>query len=147
LVDEQGLPRLAFAEFLSVIVQQRNQEPKGTLRNLMLKEIATSFYGKLAQGVIERNVYNLSGQRQRLKPSQISTPHYAAMTTGIVRAALAAVVAEVARHEGCDVLSATTDGCMIAVPRTFEVQTDDKGRLIPPAFADVLPALYERLKR
>jgi hypothetical protein len=43
-----GAPLLAFAEFLASLAQQRAKEPGDSLRNRMLKEMANSFYGKLA---------------------------------------------------------------------------------------------------
>lgn len=138
--------QLAFAEFLQTVTQKRAREPKGSLRNLMLKEIVNSFYGKQAQGLKERRIYNLQGQPKRLEPSLITCPHYAAMTTGIVRASLIAIVTEVAKHDGCETLSATTDGCMIAVPRSllnFDIQHDESGRLILPTSAkEAIPTLY-----
>ncbi len=146
LVGAMHKPVLAFAGFLADITQRRAKEAKDSLRNLMLKEIANSFYGKLAQGIDERNVYNLLGVSERLRASSITTPHYAAMCTGIVRAALGAVVAEVARHPGCEVLSATTDGCMIAIPRRLDLAVDKDGKVIVPTVAQAIPDLYALLK-
>ncbi len=146
LQDERGIPRLAFADFLATITQKRAQEVKGTLRNLMLKEVANSFYGKLAQGIEERNIYNFTGGKDKLKPSEITTPHYAAMCTGIVRAALSAVVHEVGKCDDCEVLSATTDGCMVAVPKRFELETDTEGKVKEFSFAEWYPELYESFK-
>ena len=138
-----GAPLLAFAEFLAELTQRRAQEPRDSLRNRMLKEMATSFYGKLAQGLTERQVYNFSGGSRSIPASPVTVPHYAAMTTGIVRAALAALVAEFGTRPGCRVLSATTDGAMVVVPRRFTLEIDPKGRVVPPAsFAALYPDMY-----
>ena len=51
-----GAPLLAFADFLAELTQRRTQEPGDSLRNRILKEMANSFYGKLAQGLTERHV-------------------------------------------------------------------------------------------
>jgi hypothetical protein len=55
-----GRPVLAFADFLGTLARQRAKEAPKTLRNLLLKETANSFYGKLAQAIDDRSVYNLS---------------------------------------------------------------------------------------
>jgi hypothetical protein len=68
------------------------------------------------------------------------------MTTGIARAALAALVAEIGTRPGCRVLSATTDGAMVVVPRRFTLEVDEKGRVVPPAsFAALYPDIYAAL--
>jgi hypothetical protein len=141
-----GAPLLAFAAFLAELTQRRAQEPSDSRRNRMLKEMANSFYGKLAQGVTERQVYNFSGGSKAIPASPVTVPHYAAMTTGIVRAALAALVAEIGTRPGCRVLSATTDGAMVIVPRRFALEVDPKGHVIPPAsFAALYPDIYAAL--
>jgi hypothetical protein len=147
LRDKRRVTLLAFADFLSTITQKRAQEPKGSLRNLMLKEVANSFYGKLAQGIVDRNVYNFTGGSEKLKPSKITTPHYAAMCTGIVRAALSATVYEVGKRADCEVLSATTDGCMIAVANRVNLETDPQGIVQPFNFPEVYPELYQAFKQ
>jgi hypothetical protein len=118
-IELSGAPLLAFAEFLAELTQRRAKEPSDGLRNRMLKEMANSFYGKLAQGLTERQVYNFSGESKSIPASRVTVPHYAAMTTGIVRAALAALVAAIGTRNGCRVLSATTDGAMVVVPHRF----------------------------
>jgi hypothetical protein len=149
LRNHEGERVLAFAGFLGALAQAREEEQgrnPGSLRERMLKEIGNSFYGKLCQGVEDRTVYNFSGSSEKLKQSAITTPHYAAMTTGIVRAALCALVAEVSRHPGCRVLSATTDGAMIVIPRYGEIEVRDDGTVEPPEdVRAVLGAIFEGL--
>jgi hypothetical protein len=146
LIGLSGTPLLAFAEFLGALTRRRAQEPGDSLSNRVLKQMANSFYGKLAQGITERQVYNLRGDAKRLAPSRVTVPHYAATVTGIVRAALAALVAEIGPTPGCRVLSATTDGAMVVVPRRFALEVDQKGRVKPPeSFADLYPDIYEAL--
>ena len=141
-----GAPLLAFAEFLAELAQRRAKELRDSLRNRLLKEMANSFYGKLAQGLTERQVYNFSSESKSIPASPVTVPHYAAMTTGIVRAALAALVAEIGTRNGCRVLSATTDGAMVVVPRRFTLEVDCKGPIKPPAsFVALYPDIYAAL--
>jgi hypothetical protein len=149
LCDEQRRPVLAFAEFLGRLAKQREAEQDrnpGSLQDRMLKELGASFYGKLAQGIEDRPVYNFSGGKAQLGPSAITTPHYAALTTGIIRAALCALVTEVATHPGCRVLAATTDGAMIVVPCYGDIEVREDGRVQPPKDPRAaLGALFDRL--
>jgi len=149
LHDEGGNRYLAFADFLGELARRRDEEKlinPGSLRDRMLKEIACSFYGKLSQGLEERTIYNFSGKGEKLKPSRMTSPHYAAMTTGIVRAALCALVDGVSRHEGCRVLSVTTDGAMIVVPRYGAIEVGGDGKVKPPKDArEALGPIYETL--
>jgi hypothetical protein len=141
--DATGIPPLAFAGFLGELTRRRAQAPEDSLSNRLLKEMVNSFYGKLAQGITERQVYDFSGVSKPLQPSSITVPHYAAMTTGIGRAALAALVAEIGAYPGCRVLSATIDGAMIVIPRRFTLEVDSKGKVVPPAsFAALYPDIY-----
>jgi hypothetical protein len=126
--------------------KEREKHNKETLPNLLLKEISNSFYGKLAQGIQHRNIRNLEGNSEKLPPSKVTCPHYAAICTGIVRAALAAVIHHAEQFPSVSVLSATTDGCMLKLPFTGEIKVDDKGKLKPPPLMSVLPGLYERLE-
>ena len=77
-----------------------------------------SFYGKLAQGIRDRTIYNFYETGDSVKnipPSEITCPHYAAICTGIARASLCALINLFDSHS-CEILSATTDGAMIVVP-------------------------------
>lgn len=149
LGGEANRYELAFAPFLRDLITARALEKAkspGSLREMLLKETGNSFYGKLCQGLEERTVYNFSGKKAHVPMSSITNGHYAAMITGVVRAALIAFSMEVAKHPGCRVLSATTDGAMVVVPRTFDIEVDDAGRVKPPKdVLRVLGPIYEGL--
>lgn len=133
---------LAFSWFLEKLVKERAKYPKGSIQNLILKLMANSFYGKLAQGVKQRKVFTLSGKKEDLEHSKITNPHYAAMTTGIVRAAMIAMINEINSFPGCAVINATTDGCMISIPKgKYQINNEVK-----PTFKELLPELYKRLE-
>jgi hypothetical protein len=124
-----GKPVRPFADFIGRLNQERRGYAKGTLENILYKEVANSLYGKLAQGIRLQSSRELfaddTGEFQRtyLKPSKITTAHYAAACTGVVRAALSALVYGLSRCPGFTVLSATTDGCMLVAPRRFDLGT------------------------
>jgi hypothetical protein len=135
---EDHRPVLPFADFLSVLAKERETYEKGTLPNMLLKEIGNSLYGKTAQGIrlqSQRNFYvGSDGEYTKtfLPESAVTTPHYAAACTGIIRAALATLVSGLSKCPGFRVLSATTDGCMIVAPKRIDTEAlpaNDKGKL------------------
>jgi hypothetical protein len=143
---EDARPILPFADYLALLTQLRAGYPRGSFQNLVLKEMANSIYGKLAQGLGGRPASRRQEQaKPHIRPSAISTPHYAAAYTGIIRAALMSVITGLAACPGFRVLSATTDGCMLIVPRRFEIEAlpQRDGTVDPSAVAllDVYPEL------
>lgn len=131
-------PILIYAEYLRKLVQKRKLYPAKTIKNVFYKDGANSFYGKLAQGVSDRKISPFGGKiagdflhdayglnnneisdkisSRQLEPSAITNPVHAAMITGIIRSALISMVSALAEMD-CIPLSATTDGCMVAVPK------------------------------
>jgi hypothetical protein len=112
---------LLLAPYVAGLVRAR-KECQDPLANDLLKLSINSFYGKQGQGLTDKFKYDID-ERQRgtdqppIPPCDITCPHLAAMTTGLCRAALCVLVLELSRTPGCQVLSATTDGLMVAVPR------------------------------
>ncbi len=112
--NEDGSPQLMFASYLSQLIAKRGEYPKKSLENLMFKEMANSFYGKLAQGVRQRNVRSFDDV-SALPESPITSPAHAGAVTGIVRAALIGLI-DAIEECGGRVLAATTDGAMASFP-------------------------------
>jgi hypothetical protein len=149
---EDTSPLLPFAGYLAMLVDERQNYAPGTLYNMLYKEMANSLYGKGAQGIEERTRLNHydeadgSTKRKRLPESQITVPHFAALCTGMVRAALSMVVARLAECPGFRVLSATTDGCMLVAPRRFDPDMlPMKNGKVDPEKVDLL-GLYPEIR-
>jgi hypothetical protein len=152
LRHEDRTPLLPFTPYLAALNQERNKHPKGSLPNMLYKEMANSLYGKTAQGIIERTKLNFydepdgTTRRSTLPESRITTPHYAALCTGIVRAALSTLVYRLSAYPGFRVLSATTDGAVIIAPRRFNPPLlPCHNSLVDPSSLDVL-TLYPEIK-
>jgi hypothetical protein len=80
-----------------------------TVDKAFWKEVANSTYGKTAQGLRDKRVFGLRMRRsERVEPSEITNPFYAAFITSMVRA----VVGEIMNALPSDkmVFSVTTDG-------------------------------------
>ncbi len=104
-----------FELFSRQVREQRKSLPKGSVFEQIWKEIGNSVYGKLAQGLREKNVYdNRSEESRRLTPSPITQPYLAAYITSLVRATLSEMIARVPTDKV--VVSATTDGFITNQP-------------------------------
>ena len=98
-----------FQGFLEHCIAKRSQYAKKTAMNLFWKEIANSTYGKTAQGLRRRRVYNLKDeQMDDLEESKITNPFYAAFITGFCRATLSEIMNNLPDDK--TVFSVTTDG-------------------------------------
>lgn len=108
---------LPFANYLTHLASERDKHPKNSFLYSFFKLMGNGFYGKLAQGIDYREVWSLNGKRIKLEPSAVTCSHYAAQTTGIIRAALEVLVNTFNEWPGCKVFSATTDGLMVTIPK------------------------------
>ncbi|MDU8946445.1 DNA polymerase [Ovoidimarina sediminis] len=107
-----GLPHefnRVFQGFAKRCIEERAKYPKKTLNNLFWKELVNSTYGKTAQGLRERRIYDLrDGDTKRLGPSKITNPVFASFITAFCRAVLGEIMN--ALPETVKVFSVTTDG-------------------------------------
>jgi hypothetical protein len=98
-----------FEAFVIACAKRRKEHEKGSLRELFWKEVGNGTYGKTAQGLRRKRVFDPRvGQHVDLPPSRITNPFFAAFTTSFVRAALGEILASLPLNRV--VFSATTDG-------------------------------------
>jgi hypothetical protein len=109
-----------FSNLIAEIQKNRKRYQKGSFEELNWKEIGNSIYGKLAQGLAEKRVFDTrEGQHRDMPPSRLTNPYLAAYTTSLVRAALSEILALIPRDRL--VVSATTDGLLTnATPGEIE---------------------------
>ena len=105
-----------FLEFTKLINQERARHLKGSPMELLVKEAGNSLYGKTAQAVAShksaprtKRVFDTrQGVMSDFDPSKITQPLVAALTTGLLRAVLSEILANMPSH--VTVFTATTDG-------------------------------------
>lgn len=98
-----------FGDFISGCIKKRLSYPKGSLKALFWKELSNSSYGKTAQGLRQKRVYDLRDREMKpLPPSKITNPFFAAFITSFVRSNLGEIM-NALPEEVC-VFSCTTDG-------------------------------------
>ena len=98
-----------FANYITHCITERRKHPKKSLDNLFWKELSNSTYGKTAQGLREKRVYDSREMEMvPLPPSKITNPYFAAYITSYVRAVIGELL-NALPSQRC-VFSCTTDG-------------------------------------
>jgi hypothetical protein len=98
-----------FGDFIRDCLEERKKYTKNSLNHLFWKAIANSTYGKTAQGLREKRVYDLRDNDTKPLPhSTITNPFFASFITSFVRAVLGEIINSL--PETVMVFSCTTDG-------------------------------------
>lgn len=120
LTDDQGNVSYSLRNVVSELIRIRREfqskyEKKG-FEQLVVKIIVNAIYGKQAQAVVPKNVFNaMTDDTEQLPPSEISDPYRACMITAFIRSFLSVLMTEIVLS-GYDVDSATTDGLISNIP-------------------------------
>lgn len=98
-----------FEPYVTHIRDLRKSYPKGSIDELYAKLLGNSLYGKTAQGLKKKIVFDTGEMKSvELPHSKITNAAIAAHTTGFIRAVLSEQIAGIPLHR--KVISATTDG-------------------------------------
>ena len=98
-----------FGTFIRDCITKRKEVGSKTLEGLFWKEISNSTYGKTAQGLQKKRVYDMhKKQSEDLPVCEITNAYFAAFITSFVRATLGEIIN--ALPENRCVFSCTTDG-------------------------------------
>lgn len=104
-----------FEDFTRMIQRLRQEYPKKSLEEVMVKEIGNSLYGKLAQGLSDKTAFDTAtGLSKKIGPSAVTNPYMAAHTTGLIRAVCGELLHRIPLHR--TVVSVTTDGFLTDAP-------------------------------
>ncbi len=107
-----------FGEFIKACIKKRQQAGSKTLEGLFWKEISNSTYGKTAQGLRKKRVYDMRDRETKpLPPSRITNPCFASFITSYVRAVLGEILNAIPKE--ATVFSCTTDGFITNVAETY----------------------------
>lgn len=104
-----------FKGFIAECLQKRKSVGSKTLEGLFWKEISNSTYGKTAQGLRKKRIYDMRERDTKpLPPSRITNPCYAAYITSFVRALIGEILNSI--PQDYEVFSCTTDGFLTNFP-------------------------------
>lgn len=99
-----------FKDIIHEIQSKRREHPKGSIANLMYKEIGNSIYGSIVRGMSNKRKYdNKSKQTIRMKAHYLTNPVIASWTTAYIRSVIGECLNNVQKLGGL-VVSVTTDG-------------------------------------
>jgi hypothetical protein len=131
----EGDDRL-FEPFVMQIRELRKSYPEGSLDELYVKLLGNSLYGKTAQGLKDKTVFDAGTMKNvELPHSAITNAAIAAHTTGFIRAVLSEQIASIPQRRS--VISATTDG--------FITDADESELRLDGPMAKRFQALCERV--
>lgn len=118
--SKEGRP---FLDFAKSCLERRQKHAKGTLENAFWKEIVNSTYGKTAQSLMKKRVYDLRDRESKPLPaSRITNPAYAAFISGFCRATVSEILDRL--EPDTEVCSVTTDGFLSqAIDEEIELAT------------------------
>lgn len=116
-----------FKNFIADCIKRRTEHKKDTFENLFWKEIGNSTYGKTAQGLRKKRVYDIrSDDMAELPPSRITQAFFASFITSYTRAVLGEILN--AFPDDVHVFSVTTDG-FLATPSDDQISDALSGPL------------------
>lgn len=119
--------QLIFGDFIKDCISKRIQAGTKTMTGLFWKEISNSTYGKTAQGLRTKRVYDMRDKGTRPLPeSLITNPCYASFITSYVRALLGEIINSLPADKM--VFSCTTDGFITNAPES-EIERLNHGDL------------------
>ncbi|MGH7970603.1 MAG: DNA polymerase, partial [Limisphaerales bacterium] len=100
-----------FESFIIDCTKRRKLFPKKSLEELFWKELLNATYGKTAQGLRKKRVFNTrSSSYQDMPESKITNPFIAAFVTSFIRASVGEILARLPSH--VQVSNVTTDGLL-----------------------------------
>jgi len=99
-----------FLPFMQEVREQRNAYVNGSFEERLWKEIGNSLYGKLAQGLRKRAVFDSkTGLNKEIPHSQITNPYFAMYVTSFARALMTEMMLGIDGDKHA-IGSVTTDG-------------------------------------
>lgn len=99
-----------FGTVLELIQRKRREFAKGTINNLMYKEIGNSIYGSTVRGMSNKRRFDIkTGNTVRVEGDDLTNPLIASWTTAFIRSIIGECLHSIALEKGL-VVSVTTDG-------------------------------------
>ena len=99
-----------FEHIIKLVQEKRREYEKGTISNLMYKEIGNSIYGSVVRGIGDKKKFDIKSKTtQRMRGDDLSNPLIASWTTAYVRSVVGECLHSIQQLGGL-VVSVTTDG-------------------------------------
>lgn len=99
-----------FSSILKLVQEQRREHAKGTISNLMYKEIGNSIYGSVVRGIGNKRKFDTKSKGTvRVLGDDLTNPLIASWTTAFIRSIVGECLQSI-QNVGGLVVSVTTDG-------------------------------------
>lgn len=99
-----------FASIIKIVQEKRREHPKGTVSNLMYKELGNSIYGSVVRGIGNKRKFDIRSKGTiRMVGDELTNPLIASWTTAFIRSIIGECLHAINEIEGL-VVSVTTDG-------------------------------------
>ena len=99
-----------FSAIISLVQTQRREHKKGTISNLLYKEIGNSIYGSVVRGIGDKRKFDIKSKGTiRMYGDELTNPLIASWTTAFVRSIIGECLHSIHKLGGV-VVSVTTDG-------------------------------------
>lgn len=132
-----------FYEVIKVLQSNRAKYPKGTINNLLYKELGNSIYGLVVRGISNKRKFDIrSKQTVRMEGNDLSNPIIASWITAFIRSVIGEMLHNV-NLLGGKVVSVTTDGFITDIPDLeSKLLKLKKGNKLLMAYRDAREALF-----
>lgn len=128
-VEEEVYINYPFKDIIQEIQKKRKEYPKGSINNLLYKEIGNSIYGSIVRGMSDKRKFEIkTGKTIRISGNELSNPIIASWITGFIRSIIGESL-HLIHDLGGKVVSVTTDGFITNIA-DLENQLISKGSLI-----------------
>jgi hypothetical protein len=99
-----------FSTVINLIQEKRREYPKGSISNMMYKEIGNSVYGSVVRGIGDKRKFDIKSKGSiRMVGDDLTNPLIASWTTAFVRSVIGECLHSI-HSLGGKVVSVTTDG-------------------------------------
>lgn len=129
-----------FHGIINKLQSMRREFPKGTVNNMLYKELGNGIYGNLVKGLSNKKEFDsITGEMLRVKGSSISNPILASWTTAFIRSVIGECLHNIHKLGG-RVVSVTTDGFLT------DIENLEEKLLMLPTEDTTLLRLYRELR-
>jgi hypothetical protein len=105
-----------FSSILSLVQERRREYPKGSISNLMYKEIGNGIYGSVVRGIGNKRKFDIKSKGLiRMVGDELTNPLIASWTTAYIRSIIGECLHGIYLAGG-KVVSVTTDGFITDLP-------------------------------
>lgn len=108
--EKEVYPMKPFHAIIKDVQSKRREHPKGTVLNMLYKEMGNGIYGNVVRGMSnKKNFDSLTKQNIRVTATELSNPILASWTTAFIRSVIGECLHNI-QTLGGKVVSVTTDG-------------------------------------